>query len=111
VTPLLVVCGAVTLQIAGALVLKGMADRPHLPLAAVAAGVGLVALLNGARFLAWGYSHRRFPLSTSYPLSSVFFPLMLGVAYLYGDPIGWNQWLGTALITTGVVWLVARVRA
>jgi len=109
--PLLVVSAAVVLQIAGAVVLKTLADRAPVPPAILIFGIGVVALLNGLRFLAWGFAHRRYPLSTTYPLASVFFPLMLGVAYLYGDPIRLHQLLGTALITGGVVWLMLRVRA
>jgi multidrug transporter EmrE-like cation transporter len=109
--PLLVVSAAVLLQIAGAVVLKALADHAPVAPALLAAGIGVVALLNGLRFVAWGVAHRRWPLSTTYPLASVFFPLMLGVSYLYGDPVRLPQWLGTALVTAGVVWLTWRVRA
>lgn len=110
-TPLAVVLLTVGLQVAGALVLKTLADLDRAHLALVALGVAAVALLNGLRFLAWGYAHKRYPLSTTYPLASVFFPVMLGVAWAYGDPIRWNQLLGTLLITAGVVWLALRARA
>ncbi|MFQ5508348.1 MAG: hypothetical protein ACE5FN_03315 [Leptospirillia bacterium] len=106
----LVIFAAVALQIISAVVLKGMADHPLLPALFVALGIVLVAALNAARFLAWGYAHRRYPLSHSYPLSSMFFPLMLGVAWLYGDPISANQVAGTVLITAGVAWVAFRVR-
>jgi multidrug transporter EmrE-like cation transporter len=109
--PLLVVTVAVVLQIAGAIVLKSLADRAPVAPALLLAGIGVVAFLNGLRFLAWGFAHRRYPLSTTYPLAAVFFPLMLAVAYLYGDPVRLPQWLGTGLITAGVVWLTWRVRA
>jgi len=111
VTPLTVVLLAVALQVAGALVLKTLADLDAVRLALVVLGVALVAVLNGLRFLAWGYAHKRYPLSATYPLASVFFPVMLGVAWAYGDPIRWTQVLGTGLITAGVVWLALRARA
>jgi drug/metabolite transporter (DMT)-like permease len=107
-TPLAVVSVAVAMQVAAAVVLKGLADRPGLPLAALAAGIGLAAGINGLRFLVWGYAHRRYPLSVSYPLSSLFFPLMLGVAWLYGDPVSARQAAGCLLITCGVLWLAFR---
>lgn len=106
----LIVLAAVLLQVVAAVLLKEMADRPELPLMLVAMGIGVVGVLGGTRFLIWGYAHRRYPLSHSYPLSSMFFPLMLAVAWAYGDPVHLTQLLGTGLITVGVVWLVLRVR-
>jgi multidrug transporter EmrE-like cation transporter len=108
--PLLVVSAAVALQIAGAVVLKTLADSAPVPPALLVLGIGAVALLNGLRFLAWGFAHRRYPLSTSYPLASLFFPLMLGVAWAYGDPIRAHQIAGAALVTAGVAWLALRAR-
>lgn len=107
----LIVLLAVVIQVVAAVGLKEVADRPELPLLLVAAGIGVVGLLGGVRFLIWGYAHKRYPLSHSYPLSGMFFPLMLAVAWVYGDPIHLTQLAGTGLITVGVVWLVTRVKA
>lgn len=106
--PLLVVTLAVALQIGAALVLKSLADLGRAPGVLLLLGIAGVALLNGLRFLVWGVAHRRWPLSHSYPLASTFFPLMLAVAWAYGDPIRPTQVAGTALITAGVLWLTLR---
>lgn len=108
--PFLVVLTTVALQIGAALVLKALADHPHTPMLMLAAGLALVVALNGLRFIAWGAAHKRFPLSLTYPLSAVFFPLMLLVSWQYGEPVAVRQVVGTVLITTGVLWMLARVR-
>ena len=72
--------------------------------------IGLVLLINGLRFVVWAFAHKRYPLSTTYPLTSLLYPVMLVVAYFYHEPTGPNQWLGTILITAGVAWLSWKVR-
>ena len=100
---------AVALQVVGAVLLKTIADR-HDSWTIVVIGLGLAAVgaVDVARLIVWGVAHRRFPLSTTFPLSSLFFPAMLGVAYLYGDEVGALQLAGAALITGGVAWLTLR---
>jgi drug/metabolite transporter (DMT)-like permease len=61
----------------------------------------LALALNGFRFLAWGYLHRRFPLSHVYPLTALFFPCVLILATLRGESITPLQIAGTLLITAG----------
>jgi len=107
--PLLVVSVAVVLNILSAVTLKSIADLQHASMWLLLGALGVVTLLNGLRFLIWGVAHKRYPLSLSYPLSSMFFPLMLGVAYLYGEPIKTNQVAGTVLITVGVLWMAFNV--
>jgi len=106
--PLLVVFCAVLLQLVGAVVLKELATR-SLPWIMIGTGLGAVILLNALRFVVWGYAHSRFPLSKTYLLSSIFFPLMLVISWLYGDAVGPSQLSGTALIAVGVIWLTSRV--
>ena len=106
--PLLVVFIAVTLNILSAVTLKTIADLQETSLLILGGAVALVVALNGLRFLIWGVAHKRYPLSLSYPLSSMFFPLMLGVAYLYGEPVQTTQVAGTCLITVGVLWMAAK---
>ena len=103
--PWLVVFVAVALNILSAVTLKSIADLQEASLWLLAGAIAVVTLLNGLRFLIWGVAHRRYPLSLSYPLSSMFFPLMLGVAYWYGETIHATQVAGTALITAGVLWM------
>ena len=101
-----VMLGAVTLQVLGAVLLKVLADQVHVAITIwIVAGVGGVILLNVLRLVVWGYAHRRFPLSMTFPISSLFFPCMLLVALAFGDPIGARQVAGAVLITLGVIWL------
>ncbi len=100
---------AVALQVTGAVLLKTIADRrDSWSLAVLALGLAAVGVVDIVRLIVWGVAHRRFPLSTTFPLSSLFFPAMLGVAYLYGDEVGTLQVAGAALITGGVTWLTLR---
>lgn len=100
---------AVSLQVMGAVLLKIMADERHaLTLLLILVGVGGVLVLNLIRLVVWGYAHRRFPLSTTFPLSSLFFPAMLGVAAWFGDEIGPVQIIGALLIASGAFWLSAK---
>lgn len=100
---------AVILQVLGAVLLKVLADERHsLAFVFLLLGVGAVLVLNLVRLLVWGYAHRRFPLSTTFPLSSLFFPAMLGVATWFGDEIGSVQILGALLIASGTFWLSAK---
>ena len=100
--PAAVVLATVIVQLLAAAALGFAAARGHpifSPLALVAILVALA--LNGIRFVAWGYLHRRFPLSHVYPLTSLFFPCILILATLRGDSITTLQIVGTLLITAG----------
>lgn len=100
---------AVGLQVAGAVLLKMLADlAAGTDRVLLVTGVAAVGVLNLARLGAWGYAHSRFPLSSSFPTSALFFPMMLIVAAFYGDPIGWRQVMGALLITIGSTWLAIR---
>ena len=62
---------AVCLQLLGAVRLKTIADnRLTWTAGLVALGVAGVVLLNLIRLGVWGYANSRFPLSTTFPLSS-----------------------------------------
>ena len=103
---LLWMSGAVGLQLIGVILLKEIADRHgEVSRFGVLLSVAAVAGLNGLRMLVWGFVHRRHPLSRSFPLSALFFPALLVVAWVYGDPIGLPQFAGVALISVGVGWL------
>ena len=104
-TPLFIVLLVVMANITGAVVLKELAMRPELSILWLISGVAIVVFLNGFRFVIWGIAHSRYPLSMTFPLTSLFFPLLLAVSYFYGDPLPWTKWLGTGLITAGVFWL------
>jgi len=104
--PLLVMLLAVGLQVAGAIVLKTLADRVDYTSATMAAlGIGAVVALNLLRVGVWGAAHRRYPLSQTFPLSALFFPAMLLLALAYGEEAGARQVIGAVLITAGASWL------
>lgn len=103
---------AVCLQVCGAVVLKTMADnRLEWSLVVLTAGIVAVLCLNLLRLGVWGFAHKRFPLSTTFPLSSLFYPVMLVVAAGFGDEIGMRQVMGALLIAAGTMWLSTRVPA
>lgn len=104
------VLGAVGLNLLSAVAMKLLANRGGLGLLFLLAGVGVVILLNGLRLLVWMFANKRFPLSTMYPLTSIFYPLMLIVSYYFGDKISAYQIAGTFLITLGVFWLSWKVK-
>lgn len=110
-TPYLLVSSTVLLQLAAAWVLDTAAGHPSArgwAIAAVAIAVALV--LNVGRFVIWGYTHRHFPLSFTYPLTALFFPCILLLSYFQGTRIGGMEILGTALITIGAVVMGVRDR-
>jgi drug/metabolite transporter (DMT)-like permease len=73
-------------------------------------GIGFVIFLNGLRMLVWMFANRAFPLSTMYPLTSIFYPLMLGVSYYFNERITPLHVAGTFFITLGVFWLGWKVK-
>ena len=102
---LAVVSVTVLLQLLGAALLKQAAIAAHgllfVPAALITAAFGV----QGVRFLLWGYAHRHWPLSMTYPMTAVFFPLLIGLAAWYGERVSLDQWLGGLLITGGVAWI------
>lgn len=98
------VLATVAIQIVASILLKELADAhgamPRLWLVLV---LGLVAGLNGLRFFVWGYTHKHYPLSHSYPLTALFFPCILLLSAYYGDPIGLPEIVGVIVIMLGVV--------
>jgi len=101
----LFVMAAVGLNVFSAIVLKTLADQSPLPIAVLLGGVVVVMLINALRLVVWYFANRRFPLSTLYPLTSIFYPIMLVVSYSYGESIDLLKIIGTLFITMGVFWL------
>jgi multidrug transporter EmrE-like cation transporter len=101
---ILLVSGIVGVNVASGLLLKTLADHASGWLI-TGIGFSIVFLLNGARLVIWLLANRRFPLSTTYPLTSLFFPIMLGISYAYGEPVNLLKIVGTLLIASGVFWL------
>jgi len=94
---------AVGLSLLSAIVLKEAADMRHAPVAVIGGLIGLVIIINLMRVGFWSAIHKRFRLSDSYPLTSIFFPMILVLSALYGEEIGLAKLVGTSLITLGVL--------
>ncbi|MGA7304151.1 MAG: hypothetical protein WBW88_04725 [Rhodothermales bacterium] len=107
--PLSLVSLAVILNVLGAVILKLLARHPGAGVLLTLIGIGAVIGLNGVRFLLWGSIHKRFPLSHTYPMTTLFFPLILVVAEFFGEPVRLQQILATALITMGILVLTVKV--
>ena len=105
---LVLVMSIVSLNVASGIVLKTLADGAF-SVIVIGVGFGTVLVFNALRLFVWMVANRRFPLSTTYPLTSVFFPVMLVVSMAYGDAVNLPKVIGTVLITCGVFWLGWRV--
>jgi len=90
------------LQLASALLLKLAPEATRANLLRLALVLGVVFALNGARFATWGALHRRFPISVAYPVSAVFFPAVVALAWFMGEPVGAVQLGGATLVMAGV---------
>lgn len=100
--PFSLVSATVLLQLAAAWVLGRAASHQTTLLLGILA-VGLAIGLNLMRFAIWGYAHRHFPLSHTYPLTALFFPCVLALSYFNGDAVTSEQVIGTLLITFGAL--------
>jgi len=99
---LFLVLVSVTLGLISAWCLKELSQRDNVSINSLFIVIGLVVGVNASRFLLWGYIHRHYPLSLSYPINSLFFPFILIMGYYYGEPVSFYQVLGVILITSGV---------
>ena len=63
-----------------------------------------VFALHGIRFIFWGYIHTKYDLSQSYPLISVFFPIIFIIALIKGDTeLSVFKVLGVLFIIFGII--------
>ena len=53
--------------------------------------------------MVWGEMHKRYPLSLAYPASALFFPLVMVLAWLYGEVVTPAKVAGSMLVTFGVM--------
>jgi len=85
-----------------AVILKEAADMEHFSIFLVVVLVMAVILVNLFRVYVWGVIHKSYRLTDSYPLTSLFFPLILLLGVYYGDGVRMPELIGAAMITVGV---------
>jgi drug/metabolite transporter (DMT)-like permease len=100
----LLVFSTVLLQVLASLILdltaKGVDTFSLISLAVI---LGVFAL-HGVRFIFWGYIHKKYDLSQSYPLIAVFFPIIFIIALIKGDTeLSVPKILGLLFIVIGIV--------
>lgn len=101
--PLIVVTATVLLGLISAVLLKEASVRPDLSWLVMGLVFLAVMFVNGLRFALWGYVHKRHPVSLSYPLGSIFFPMILLVSHFYyGELVTTQKLVASAIIMLGV---------
>ena len=101
--PLLLMLAASVLTVTSGVILKegGQASTLWLAgLAIVAAG-----FVNIIRLIVWRTAHRLYPLSLTYPLTGLSFPMVLAVSAWYDEPVGPTQLIAVVLIAVGVSYI------
>jgi drug/metabolite transporter (DMT)-like permease len=97
------VASNVSLQLFAAKLIKDATALPPSRPFALALMLGVVLVLAATRFVVWGEMHKRYPLSLAYPASALFFPLVLALAWFYGEAVTRMNIAGATLVTFGVV--------
>lgn len=100
--PLTLVILTLIIGVVSAAILDTLANTNSLSLIAFIKGILLVLCVNVSRLVLWNYIHKHYPLSKSYPMTALFFPLILGLAVYKGDATTVAQFVGVAFITLGV---------
>lgn len=102
IAPLIAVLGTVILGVLSALSLDYLSDLSKPSSMILAIGYVIVLAINAGRLLVWNHIHKLYPLSMSYPLTAIFFPIILFIAHLQGEKTTFIQWLGVTIIMVGV---------
>ncbi len=97
------VCGNIALQLLAAKLIKDAATIPLSRPLLLAGLLGLVLALASLRFVIWGEMHKRYPFSLAYPASALFFPMVVVLAWTYGEAVTRWQAAGAGLVTVGVM--------
>ncbi len=64
----------------------------------------VVLVTNFFKFLLWGFIHKKFDLSNSYPITSIFYPAIYFIAIIKGEAIlEVTKLIGIALILFGII--------
>jgi drug/metabolite transporter (DMT)-like permease len=105
---LLVMVGAsVGLQLVNAAMVKLAASTPASHLLLIATLLAAVLGLSVVRFWLWNRIYGRYPISLAYPLSAIFFPGIVALAWVMGETVGLAQLAGATLVMVGVIRFVA----
>jgi drug/metabolite transporter (DMT)-like permease len=80
---------------------------PAPPLLVVGGLLSVVVALSFVRFFIWNGIHKRYPISLAYPLSAIFFPAVVAVAWGFGEPVGPAQVAGACVVMLGVIRVAA----
>jgi multidrug transporter EmrE-like cation transporter len=101
--PLVVVTATVLLGLVSAVLLKEASSQQNMSQLIMALIFFAVLFVNSLRFVLWGHVHKRHPISLSYPLGSLFFPMILLVGYFYyGEPVTVQKLVASVIIMLGV---------
>jgi len=97
------VFASVGLQLVNATLVKFASATPAPPLLVIGSLLVVVLVLSFVRFFIWNGIYKRYPISLAYPLSAIFFPAVVVIAWAMGETIGILQLAGAALVMIGVV--------
>ena len=94
----------VAITLATALTLRAGRGLPFLSpmfVLMIAVAIGL----NVVKFVVWGMLNQRYDLSKTYPLTSIFYPLIFIVGLVMGETVfSATKLLGLLFIVVGLVW-------
>ena len=90
-------------QLINAALVKLASTTPAPPLLVVGGLLMAVLVLSFVRFFIWNGIYKRYPISLAYPLSAIFFPAVVAIAWAMGEPIGILQISGATLVMVGVI--------
>ncbi len=97
---------SIALQLVNASLIKFASAHLHDRLLVVALVLATVLVLAFGRLLVWNAMHKRFPVSLAYPATALFFPCLVVLAAIYGEPVTGMQMAGACLVTLGVLLLL-----
>jgi drug/metabolite transporter (DMT)-like permease len=101
------VAASISLQLGSAALVKHAMSPDSLNRSFVVLAILIVLSANFGRLIIWNAIHKRYPISFAYPMSALFFPGVLLVAWLLGEPIGWMQVAGALTVMLGVILILA----
>lgn len=66
--------------------------------------LGIVIVLNIFKFILWGYIHKNYKISKSYPLTSIFFPIIFIISIVMEElNFSLHKLFAVLLILSGIV--------